>query len=238
MTGATTPHPLQEFPPLGILSVPQRVASAAAVFCSRYGDVTRLAPQRGVFRQTLSREAHAVARVLDPQPANAALADLRQRLAQALAQQTRLKQQRAPATVRDDDKQAEFAGTAQALGVSLSATRNLLAVRMGRAAPSVARLGRLSQQAGRRASAALAVLDEHARPRAKQGAADESFVGNKPVLMTVEQHSLCWLGGRRAANREGQEWAAELGQLAHVEAGDPCGWSRAAQRTGLGQCGP
>jgi hypothetical protein len=63
----------------------------------------------------------------------------------------------------------------------------------------------------------LAVLDEYARPRAKQVAADELFVGNKPVLMTVEQHSLCWLGGRRAANREGQEWAKEFGQLANVE---------------------
>jgi len=35
--------------------------------------------------------------------------------------------------------------------------------------------------------------------------------------MTVEQHSLCWLGGRLAANREGQEWATEFGQLPHVE---------------------
>ena len=82
-----------------ILSVPQRVASAAAVFCGRYGDVTRLAQQRGVFRQTLYREAHAVARALDPQPAHAAQADGRQRLAQAQAEPTRLPQQRAQATV-------------------------------------------------------------------------------------------------------------------------------------------
>jgi len=200
-----------------ILSVPQRVASAAAVLCGRYGDVTRLAQQRGVFRQTLYRQAHAVARALDPDRANAALADLRQRLAQAQAQQTRLQQQRALATVLDDDKQAAFASTAQALGVSLSASRALLAVLMGKAAPSLARLGRLSQQAGRRASAALAVLDAFARPRAKQVAADEIFTGNQPVLMTIEQHSLCWLGGRRAANREGQEWAKELGQLPNAE---------------------
>src|SRR5207302_5029350 len=103
------------------------------------------------------------------------------------------------------------------LGVSLGATRALLAVRTGQAAPSVARLGRLARQAGRRASAALAALDAYARARAKQVAADETFVGNKPVLMAVEQHSLCWLGGRLAANREGQEWAAELGQLPQVE---------------------
>ena len=50
------------------ISVPHRVASAAAVLCGRYGDVTRLAHERGVFRQTLYREAHAVARALDPDP--------------------------------------------------------------------------------------------------------------------------------------------------------------------------
>ena len=188
------PRPVfRRSPPLCILSVPQHVASAAAVLCGRYGDVTRRAQQRGVFRQTLYREAHAVARALDPQPAHAAQEDWRQRLAQAQAELTRLKQQLAQATVLDDDKQSAFASTAQALGVSLRATRALLAVLRGKAAPSVARLGRLAQQAGRRASAALAVLDEYARPRAKQVAADEIFVGNKPVLMTVEQHSLCWL---------------------------------------------
>src|SRR5262249_29653840 len=162
----------------------------------------RLAGQRGVFRQTLYRQAHAVARALNPDRANAALADCHRRLAQAQAEQARLEQQLQQATVVDLDKQAQFASTAQALGVSLSAARALVAVLLGKAAPSVARLGRLAQQAGRRAGAALAVLDEYARPLAKQVAADEIFAGNKPVLMTIEQHSLCWLGGRRAANRE------------------------------------
>jgi hypothetical protein len=199
------------------LSVPQRVASAHAVFGGRYGDVTRLAKDRGIFRQTLYREAHAVARALDPDPGNAVLAELRQRLGQALAERTRLQQQLAQATVLDADKQAEFASSAQALGVSLSAARALLTVLVGKAAPSVARLGRLSQQAGRRASVTLAVLDEYARARAKQVAADEIFVGRKPVLMTIEQHSLCWLGGRLAASRDGPEWAKEFGQLPSAE---------------------
>src|SRR2546421_8957385 len=101
-----------------ILSVPQRLASAAAVSCGRYGDVTRPARRRGVFRQALSREAHAVARALDPRPAPA---DGHHRLAPARAQRTRLPQPLTQATVRDDDKRAAFAGTAQALGVSPSA---------------------------------------------------------------------------------------------------------------------
>src|SRR5262249_40512091 len=145
------------------------------------------------------------------------LADLRQRLAHAQAQQTRLEQQLARATVLDDDTLAQFASTAQAQGVSLNAARALLVTLMGKAAPSTARLGRLTKEAGRRASAALAVLDEYARPLAKQVAADEIFAGQKPVLMTIEQHSLCWLGGRQVANRERQEWAKEFEQLANVE---------------------
>src|SRR3954469_13067168 len=181
MTGTTTPPSSAGVHPMSNLSVPLRLASAAAVFCGRYGDVTHLANDRGVFRQTLYREAHAVARALDPDPDSAVLAQLRQRLAQALAEQTRLQQQLAQATVVDADKQAEFASTAQALGVSLSAARALLGVLLGQAAPSVARLGRLSQRAGRRAGATLAVLDAYARARARQAAADEIFVGSQPV---------------------------------------------------------
>src|SRR5262245_60220516 len=84
--------PTAGVPPVSSLSLPHRVASAAAVFCGRYGDVTRLANDRGVFRQTLYREAYAVARVLDPGQAPAALANLRQHLSEALAERRRLQQ--------------------------------------------------------------------------------------------------------------------------------------------------
>jgi hypothetical protein len=48
-------------------------------------------------------------------------------------------------------------------------------------------------------------------------AADEIFVGNRPVLMTVEQQSLCWLGGRLAPARDAPEWAKEFEQLPAAE---------------------
>jgi hypothetical protein len=115
--------------------------------------------------------------------------------------------------VLDADKQAEFASTAQALGVSLAAAQALLAVLLGSHAPSVAQLGRYSRAAGRQATAALEVLDEQARGRARQVAADEIFVGRRPVLMTVEQDSLCWLGNRLAPSRDGPEWAQEFRRL-------------------------
>jgi len=139
--------------------------------------------------------------------------ELRQQLAALKDSADRQSRQLRLAIVVDADKQAEFAATAQALGVSLSAARALLGVLLGAAAPSVARLGRLTHRAGQQASAVLAVLDEHARPRARQVAADEIFVGRKPVLMTVEQDSLCWLGGRLADSRDGPQWAREFDKL-------------------------
>src|SRR5436309_560240 len=135
------------------LLVPPLIASAAAVFCGRHGAVTRLARDRGVFRQTLYREAHAVVAALDTQPHAAVLDDVRRQRDALKASADRLRHQLRLAVVVDADKQAEFAATAQALGVSLAAARALLAVLLGAAAPSRARLGRLTQRAARKASA-------------------------------------------------------------------------------------
>jgi hypothetical protein len=149
------------------LAVPPPLASAAVVFCGPHGAVTRLAHARGVFRQTLYREAHAVALAIDPDRLQAAAARQRQQRAALQAEIDSLRQQLRRAVVVDADQQAEFAATAQALGVSLSSVRALLAVLLGDATPSVAQLGRLTRQAGRRATAVLAVLDEQARRRAR-----------------------------------------------------------------------
>jgi hypothetical protein len=193
------------------------LTSTLTVFSGQHGAVSRLAHQRGVFRQTLYREAHAVQNALDPDRQAAALAPWQQQIASLKAQVQELRQHLHDTVRLDDDKQAEFAATGQALGVALSASRALLRVLLGPAAPSVATLGRLTKKAGQQAHAALEVLGEYARPKARQVAADEIFVGARPVLMTVEQHSLCWLGGRLADSREGKEWAAEFEQLPNAE---------------------
>ena len=194
----------------------QRLASASAVFLGRHGDVSALARQRGVFRQTLYREAYAAHAALDERP-HPQLDALRQRLAEQQQRLDDLQQQLRHAVVVDADRQAEFAATAQAQGVSLSAAHALLAVLLRDATPSRGTLGRRAQGAARRASAALAVLDEFSRPRARQVAADEIFAGRRPILMTVEQDSLCWLGARRAECRDGAEWAREFARLPALE---------------------
>ena len=190
------------------------LASAAAVFAGPHGAVSRLARQRGVCRQALYREAHAVRAALER---TASSPPRRPRRPARRDAQARPAAAPRPALALDADRQAQFAAAAQALGVSLTSARALLAVLLGPAAPSVPTLGRLAQRAGRQAAAALAVLDEYSRPRARQVAADEIFAGRRPVLMTVEQHSLCWLGARRADRRDGAEWAQEFGQLPHLE---------------------
>src|SRR5262249_15367691 len=48
-------------------------------------------------------------------------------------------------------------------------------------------------------------------------AADEMFVGSKPILMVVEQHSLCWQVGRLAKDRQGATWAQQLKPLTSLE---------------------
>src|SRR5262249_29058282 len=45
----------------------------------------------------------------------------------------------------------------------------------------------------------------------------EIFFGQKPALMMVEPESLCWLGGRLAPSRDGEQWAKELEQLPALE---------------------
>lgn len=208
-----------------MLSLPHelRIANAAAVLHGPHGEVTHRASQLGLSRQALYRDTQAVLHTLDGH-------DARQQLQQRSAQVAALRQRVAElehllvdAFLLDDDRFAAFASTAQAEGVSLPVCRRLLAVLMDKPAddeptrkrhpPSVAQLGRMTQEAGRRCAALLAVLDEFSRPRVEQAAADEIFFGKKPCLMVVEQHSLCWVSGRLAESRSGEEWAKEFRQL-------------------------
>jgi hypothetical protein len=202
---------------MSIVAPPQRLASAAVVCFGQHGAITRQAQQRDVSRQRLYREADSVLRDLDSSHLQQENARLQQQVAYWQTQATQLQTQRPLRVLIDTDKQAEFACTAQAEGVSLPVARRLLAVLLRDLTPSVATLGRFSQQAGQRAASLLTVLDEHARPQARQVGADEIFFAAKPVLMVVEPESLCWLSGRLAPSRDGEQWAREFEQLPALE---------------------
>src|SRR5205823_2815735 len=110
---------------------------------------------------------------------------LRVQLRQSKERQAELEQRLAQAVVIDAAKQADFASVGQARGVTLRDCQELLEVLLPGKVLKVASLGRRTRAAGKKAGALLAVLDEVARQRAREVAADEIYVKD-PVLMVVE----------------------------------------------------
>ena len=162
-------------------TIPQRIASAFAVLCGQYGDVTQMAKDREQSRQSLYREAEQVAEAVDGAAAQARIDELQRQLAERQAEVQALEERLKHAVEITPDKQHEFATVAQAEGVSLSVARRLLRVMTGpRPQPGVATLGRATLEAGKKAGPLLKVLDEAVRPEVKQGTADEIFLAANP----------------------------------------------------------
>jgi hypothetical protein len=199
---------------MGRIAPQQRIASAYAVFHGRHGAVSRHAQQRGVCRQWVYREAAWVQDVLTRQREERE--HLRAQVRQLPQRQTEWEQRLARAVVLDADKQAEVASVGQARGVTLRDCRELLEVLIPGRVLGVATLGRRTQAAGTRAGQLLEALDEAARQRVCEVAADEIYVKD-PVLMMVEPEGLCWLGGRLSAEVSGGAWEREFAGLPRLE---------------------
>ena len=162
-------------------TIPQRIASAFAVLCGRYGDVTEMAKGRDQSRQSLYREAEQVVVSVDGAEGQAQIDELKRRLDERQAEVEALEERLRHAVEITTDKQHEFATVAQAEGVSLSVARRLLRVVEGpRSTPSVATLGRATLEAGKKAGPLLKVLDEAVGPAVKQATADEIFLAADP----------------------------------------------------------
>ncbi len=67
-------------------TIPQRIASAFAVLCGRYGDVTQMAHDRERSRQALYREAEQVVEAVVGAPAQARIDELKRQLAEQRAE--------------------------------------------------------------------------------------------------------------------------------------------------------
>lgn len=199
---------------MGMVAPEQRIASAFFVLFGQYGDVSRYAQERGVCRQWIYREAASLRKALAS--AQQEIDSLRQQLRQALEQRTELEARLANAVVIDAQKQEELACVGQARGVTLRDGHKLLEVLLPGQALSVAELGRHTQAAGKKAGALLAVLDEFARQKVREAAADEIYVKD-PVLMVVEPESLCWLSGRMSDEVSGEAWQREFKELPNLE---------------------
>src|SRR4051795_3894548 len=145
-------------------TIPQRIASAFAVLCGRYGDVTRMAKDREQSRQSLYREAEQVANAVDGTAAQARIDELQQQLIEQRAEVQALQERLKHSVEITPDKQHEFATVAQAEGVSLSVARRLLRVVSRPQSPrAVATLGRATLEAAKQAGPLLQVLDDAAR---------------------------------------------------------------------------
>jgi hypothetical protein len=161
-------------------TIPQRIASAFAVLCGRYGDVTKMARDRQQSRQSVYREAAQAIDAVDGTATQARIAELEQQVVQLRDQVLALQRRLGQAVEMTPEKQAELACVAQAEGVSLPAARRLLQVLLPPNAASVPTLGRATAEAGRHAGRLLEVLDAAARPRVTQATADEIFSGASP----------------------------------------------------------
>jgi hypothetical protein len=202
---------------LSILTALRPLASSAAAFFGPHGAVSQLARHRQQSRQSISRDAEQTLETVAGEQAQAQIEHLQQAVAQGQRTIARLQRQLALAVVLDEERQAEFASTAQAEGIRLPQARRLLRVLLGKQTPSVAQLGTDTQAAARRATALLEVLDQTVGPQLEQVAADEIYCGRTPILMTVEPESLCWLGGRRVDRLDGAAWLGELRPLTQVQ---------------------
>jgi hypothetical protein len=156
-------------------TIPQRIASAFAVLCGQYGDVSRMAQDREQSRQSLYREAEQVVAAMDSVAAQTRITALEQQVTQLQCLVQQLQARQARSVEMTPEKQAEMASVAQAEGVSLPVARRLLQVLITPQSRSVPTLGRATREAGARAGGLLEVLDEAARPLVQQGTADEIF---------------------------------------------------------------
>jgi hypothetical protein len=198
---------------MGMVAPQERIASAYFVICGKYGDVSRYAQERGVCRQWVYREAAWVQKHLRQQEQIGRLEHQVRELRQCLAERD---QRLAQAVVLDKAKQEALAIVGQAHGVSLPVCRELLEVLIPGQPESVATLGRATKAAGQKAGQLLTVLDGWARKQVRDAAADEIYVKD-PVLMVVEQESLCWLTGRLSETVNGEGWAREFRQLPNLK---------------------
>jgi hypothetical protein len=176
--------------------------------------VTRYAPQRGVCRPGVDRQAAGPQQTPGrqqqaPRPLRARLRDLEQPHTDLPARLRR-------AVVLDADKRAQFASAAPACGASWPVCWQLWDVPLPGQRASAAARGGAAQAAGRQAGPLLPPLGARAPARVRGVAAAEAYVQG-PVPMAVEPESLCRPGGRLGARFGGGAWAQERGPVPHPE---------------------
>jgi hypothetical protein len=159
-----------------IAGIRQVLTSAMVVLFGRHGEISREAREQGRSRQSLYRESAQVVAAVEGTEGQARIEELERQVAQQATEIEALRRRLTEAVEITEDKQAEFACTGQAEGVSLPVVRRLLGVFLGKKVPSVATLGRQTAEAGKKSGELLNVLDEAARGKVCEAAGDEIFL--------------------------------------------------------------
>jgi cell division protein FtsB len=201
---------------MSMVALSRKIGSAFFVVLGRYGQVSEFAREHGISRQWVYREAQRVCNTLESSQAHAEIERLRNDNTDLRAEVAQLKKRLAVAVILDEDKQVELAGVGQACGVTLSQCLTILEALIPGRAMRRATLGRRTQALGQKAGALLEVLDEFTQQRVRDIAADEIYVRD-PVLMAVEQESLCWVAGRLSEEVTGAAWSKEFERLPNLE---------------------
>lgn len=201
---------------MSMVALSRKIGSAFYVTSGHYGQVSAFAQDQGISRQWIYRLSQQVCETLEGSQTQAECKHLQAEITALREEVAQLKRRLDVAVVVDEDKQAELASVGQACGVTLSQCRTLLDVLIPGKGLSKATLGRRTQTLGHKAGELLKVLDEYTQERVRDAAADEIYV-RSPVLMVVEQDSLCWVAGRLSEEVSGEAWAKEFRQLPNVE---------------------
>jgi TolA-binding protein len=151
------------------------ICNAAAVFARRHGAVTEQAQREGCSRQTVYAHAQQLPERLHD--AEGRVAELQAQVRQLTEQRRHLQRQLDHAVPIDTPALQRFAVTAQASGISLRQTEELLATLLPEArVPDHATLGRWSRTAAQRAGDVLATLDPRCAPAVRSASVDEIFL--------------------------------------------------------------
>jgi hypothetical protein len=164
---------------VGALSIPRWLANAAAVWCGRRGAATQQAQEAGCSRQTLYNHSHRLAAAcVDGIPDPARLERLESENTELRQEVERLRAVERTAVAIGEEELRRFAVTAEASGVSLRQSKELLGTLLPKdRVPGHATLGRWTAEAGQQAAAVLEVLDPAVAERTKTLAVDEIFFG-------------------------------------------------------------
>jgi hypothetical protein len=164
---------------MGALSIPNWLANAAAVLCGRHGAPTERAKEAGCSRQTVYNHSHQLeAACADGIPDPARLERVESENAELRREVERLRIAERTAVPIGDEELRRFAVTAEASGISLRQSKELLGTLLPKdRVPGHAKLGRWTAAAGKQAQAVLEVLDPAVAEKTKTLAIDEIFFG-------------------------------------------------------------